>query len=249
MIILNKLHENKPVAFFDVDGTIFNGHCITEFPKPLLEKHLFPKKQLQILLETKRDFENGKIDYFDSGVKIQTAYAKGIIGKRQKDVLKVGYEYFLNEGKKKLFKFTERLIGILKNNGYVIILESGSPYEIIRPIGDFLGVDYIFASQYKMKYRVFVDSPPEFLFSETLAEKKRERAIDFINIHSSDVKNSIGFGDSGSDILFMKELGNAVAILPKPDLEKTAIKNQWLICDQEDQVIEQVKGLLNRLNQ
>ncbi|MCC7552450.1 HAD-IB family phosphatase [Candidatus Micrarchaeota archaeon] len=235
--------EGKKIAVLDVDGTLSKGYFITKFPLVLLEKSLFNTEKLNNMRRAEEELRTGKSTYYNTGIKIQDAYAKGIKNQKQEDILEVGFE-FVKQNPEFLFSYSKELIEILKNYNYVVILESGSPLDVILPFGKLLGADLIYATKYTIKKGIYTG---KWKGTPTLSKRKQKTVQRFIELHNSDVENSIGFGDSYLDFPFIRELGNGVIFTPKPEVIKTIKENNWLICNKEDEVLNQVLELLKTI--
>ncbi|MCC7570036.1 haloacid dehalogenase-like hydrolase [Candidatus Micrarchaeota archaeon] len=232
---------NKPVLLSDVDGTLSKGFYILKFPEFLAKRGLFDKRELENLHKIINKYKKGLINYETAGIEIVLTYGRGARGQKLDDYINLGFDY-IKQNPHELFSFTVDLIEMFKDNGYTIIIASGSPLEIIGPFGISIGADVSYGTKYVLDSQEIFTGEVQLNLIE---HEKKKLAETFSIEHNSDIPRSIGFGDSYTDVQFMEYFGNSVAILPEPILREIALKNNWLICDSEDSVLKEVRAFMN----
>src|SRR5690606_13434940 len=109
----------KPVAFFDIDGTVFRSSLLIELVERLLEAGVFPEKAREEFEDLKRkwqDREGRYEDYIDAVVKV---FRKNIKGVFYGDLADIGREV-VAERSKRVYRYTRDLIKELKAEGYFL---------------------------------------------------------------------------------------------------------------------------------
>src|SRR5210317_1801474 len=106
----------KPVAFFDIDGTIFRSSLLIELVNELVEEGVFPPEAIleyEESFELWRDREGSYEEYIDNVVRAFVKHIKG-----------VHYGTFADIGKrvvalqsKRVYRYTRDLVKELKQQG------------------------------------------------------------------------------------------------------------------------------------
>ena len=110
--------------------------------------------------------------------------------------------------------------------GDKIYIISAAPEEIVRPLGELLGVDGSLASRgeiddlgcYTGKMEFYCYGPNKAIAIEQLATE-----------HGIDLANSSAYSDSATDIPMLEIVGHGVAVNPGKVLAATALERGWEI--------------------
>jgi len=236
----------QKVSIFDVDGTLSRGFYIVKFSNFLHEKKLFPENERNFMLSSLEDYKNNKrIDYTyeQFAWDLVDAFGRGIKGEKQSDIENAGEEYIkINSNEK--FNFTDDVVKLVKDREYKTIVISGSPYEIIDKFAESLGIDETFATLYGTKERIFTGRVIE---NCALNTTKRQIILQYAKENDIDLKNSVGFGDSHHDLAFLGMVGYPIAMNPNENLEKIANMKKWLVCRENENVLDKIKSYLPQL--
>ena len=103
----------KPVAIFDVDGTIFRSSLLIEVVNALITKNMFPERARNGYAISYGDWLNRKGSYEDYILDVVKAFAKHITGIAQKDFIAVAKEV-VELQKQRTYIYTRNLIKDLK---------------------------------------------------------------------------------------------------------------------------------------
>ncbi len=99
----------KPVAFFDIDFTVFRSSLLIELVERLLDSEIFPKEargEFDELERYWRDREGSYEDYINAVVKV---FRKNIKGVFYGDLADIGREV-VAEHSKRVYRYTRDLI-------------------------------------------------------------------------------------------------------------------------------------------
>ena len=228
------------LGVFDVDGTLSRGFYIVEFPEVLYGEGLFSMEELHGIERLFREYEKGACPYGEFARNLVAAFGEGVKGKKREEVEDAARKYIESHPEKK-FSFTDGLVKLVKEMGYTAIVISASPYEIILPFSESLGIDTTFATTYETDNDVFTG---RVLVNCALAETKKWILEDYAKESGADLASSCGFGDSESDLGFLKMVGYPVALNPSAKLEKAAKEGGWLICHEHEGVVDAVRTYL-----
>lgn len=224
----------RKLAIFDIDGTIFRSSLLIVLTNALVEKNFFPKNAR---IEIKDDYKawlNREGEYENYIEKVIDVYTKYIVGLKEEDVIRVVDEV-LEDEKKKLYRYTRDLIKKLKSEDYFLFAISGSPGHILTSFAKDIGFDKYLGGYFEIVGGKFTGRQP---FGNP-AEDKRKTLAEFLEKSEIefDLKNSIGIGDTESDIAFLEIVGNPIAFNPNKSLAEYAKKNNWKIVVERKDVI------------
>lgn len=223
------------LAVFDIDGTIFRSQLIVELVNGLIKQGIFPKK---LNAEVEKDFiawvkRKGSFEsYID---KVVAVYIKNINGVPDKK-LKKAIAKILKVEKEKVYVFTRELIKQLKKKDYYLLAISGSPYEIVSEFAKGLGFDSYFGTRFEVingKQTGKITTDTFYLKADILKSFAEDKKYS--------LKNSVGVGDSQSDISFLEMVENPIAFNPDKKLSLYAKSKKWRIVVERKNVIYDLK--------
>jgi fatty acyl-CoA reductase len=212
-------------AIFDVDGTLVRANAIDHYL--FLIRHLFPdfKKYLKlsrVFLKAPYWFFLDRISRPHFDVSFYSEYE----GFPVSEVRNLAEKYFENSLKNLLLK---TLLERLKNHrerGHRIILASGSPDFIVKPLARYLQTDEFLCPALIESDGVF-SGKLEYL--PLSAELKARSVADYALKEKIDLSQSYAYADSYSDLPLLKLVGNSTAVNPGRRLRLVAELNGWEI--------------------
>lgn len=129
---------------------------------------------------------------------------------------------------KKLFPDALEHIELHRSAGHKLILITGSPDFIVKPLAMELGFDHIVSAQLKQKAGLFTGS----LMRKPLHKEQKAKEIkEIARIHNLDLEESYAYGDSVNDIHMLAAVGNPVVVNGDAIMRAIARKRNWCICD------------------
>lgn len=209
------------ISVFDIDGTLFRGFFIVNFPVMLCERDAFipmENKRIQDIYNSYKDhkpFEGKLLEYDEFAWELVNAFGKGIKNQSIEKIMGLGREYVAQNSLG--FSFARDLVKLVKKKGYRPIAVSGSPYEVILPFAEIIGMDETYATSYKHSNGVFTGEVEQ---NCAIAMGKKVIIDRYLTEHRVDIDASAGFGDSYHDLPFLELVGYAVAIKPDSKLEE-----------------------------
>ncbi len=233
----------KKVAIFDIDGTIFRSSLLIEITEALIQKGIFPAKAkktysgaYKIWTERKGPYEN----YINAVIK---EFEKDIKGVRQDQFLKVA-KSVVEFNKNRVYRYTRDLIKDLKKKNYYLLAISNSPKEILDEFCKRLGFNKVYGRIYKVKKGIYTG---QVSYLELISDKAKilKRAVQPACAKASarqkkeklTLKDSIGVGDTESDIPFLKLVEKPICFNPNQKLYKYAKRIGWTIVTERKDVI------------
>ncbi len=225
--------EKKPVAVFDIDGTIFRSSLLIELVDRLVEKDIFPKEARENYEAAREDWHNRKGEYGPFINKVVISFATYLKGLPYGDVADVAGE-IIEEMKFRTYSYTRDLVAELKSNGYYLLAISHSPKFIVDGFGYELGFD--------KSYGTFYETGATGKFTGEIADEHLimnkssilARAVEKQNLT---LTGSYGVGDTESDISMLTLCDTKIAFNPNRGLYRHAKQHGWKIIVERKDVI------------
>ncbi|WP_460203632.1 HAD family hydrolase [Scytonema sp. NUACC21] len=232
--------NNMKVAALDIDGTLYPGALGLQLLQALAANGISDKSKTEEIFKVVEEYRLNKIDFQTMATSAYTLYAEAIAGISQA-VMQCHARQVWQQERTKLFPFVPKLIEILKNRGYSLVLISGSPNEIVSCLAEeFEILKYqgsIFAT-YQGKYTGKVS-----LLSGVLG-KKYSIFLQMVKDCRVNLNESLAIGDSITDTALLQIVGKPVVFEPHPSLMLVAQEKGWLVTNRND-VVKHIMELEN----
>jgi HAD superfamily hydrolase (TIGR01490 family) len=231
--------QDKKLAIFDIDGTIFRKNLHFELLTELIYSGVFKvtsKKQINKLYS---DWINQGHTYEEHRDKMVELYRKNIIGCREAEIKKVAQKV-INLNHQRVYIFTKKLIEELKKKSYHLLIISGSPIEIVGKYAEHFEFDDFFGSIYDKDEKGFYNGREAFV---PVFDKGRV-VNNFIKEKKLSLEKSVGVGDTESDAKFLELVDRPIAFNPNRELKKIAEKKNWEIIVERKDVIYEINKIL-----
>ncbi len=226
--------KKRPVAVFDIDGTIFRSSLFIEITEAFIEEGIFPNKVKDEYYKEFLNWQNRKGGYNDYLDKIIQAYMINVKGVDLKSAICVANKV-LEIQKYKVYSYTRDLIKDLKNTHFMLAI-SHSPFFIAEPFAKDIGFDKTYAVFYEDDNGILNGNikDEDLIFNKG---KILKRAIEKENLSLED---SFCVGDSESDIQILELVENPIAFNPSSKLYNVAKRNKWKIIVERKDVIYEI---------
>ncbi|TSA45339.1 hypothetical protein D4R52_02695 [bacterium] len=232
----------KPIAIFDIDGTIFRSSLTVELFERLVIRGIIGRAGLLRVRASEKKWLD-RVGHYDDYIRdLVVAYQKAIVGKKRADIIKSCREV-VKEQRFRTYRYTLSLLAKIRGKYFTIGI-SGSPLEVVREYNKFLKFDKVYGTEIGVdecgRYtRVVLHEPPRY---------KKEVVIRYIKGHDMNFKNSMGVGDTESDIGFLELVDKPIAFNPNTKLAKAAKKHRWpIVIERKDLVVELNPGQVKYL--
>jgi len=225
--------DPRPVAVFDIDGTLFRSSLLIELVEELITRGIFPKEARSAYEGEQHAWENRKGEYgpFIQGVvRVFGTYAKGT---SYEDVANIAGE-IIEAQKDRVYRYTRDLAHEYKDKGYFLLAISHSPKFIVDGFAYELG--------FHKSYGTFYESGASDRFTGEIADEhiimnkstilKRAVEKEGLTLHSS-----IGVGDTESDISMLTMVETPIAFNPNRLLYRHALQHGWKVVVERKDVI------------
>lgn len=226
----------RPVAVFDIDGTVFRSSLVIELVDRLILRGVFPESAHAYYAKTKEEWLNRQGDYEPYINKVVLAFAKHLKGIPYGDVADIAGEV-IEEMRHRTYRYTRDLVQELKTKGYFLLAVSHSPKFIVDGFCYELGFD--------KSYGTFYETGASSRFTGEIVDEHLimnksvilRRAVEKENLT---FKNSVGVGDTESDVSMLSLVDDPVAFNPNRGLYRHAKQHQWKIVVERKDVIYEI---------
>ncbi len=223
----------RRVAIFDIDGTIFRSSLLIEVTEELIKEGLFPKTAKNIYAKAYDNWAGRKDSYEKYIYAVVKAFEQHIKGVSYDDFSRIAKKV-IDANHNKVYRYTRGLIKDLKKRRYFLLAISHSPRELVYQFCKKLG----FHKVYGRVYEVGLDNTftGATLHEEEINDKAKilKRAVEKEVLT---LKDSVGVGDTESDIAFLKWVENPICFNPNKKLYDQAKKEGWKIVVERKDVI------------
>lgn len=215
----------KPVAVFDIDGTIFRSSLLIELVERLIEREVFPPEARALYENERVQWLDRKGDYESYISKVVETFAKQLKGVPFASVANIAGE-IIEEKKSRVYRYTRNLIADLKRRGYFLLAITHSPKFIADGFGYELGFDKV--------YGTFYATGPSENFTGTiedaeLIQNKAAVLTRAVRKEEITLEGSVGVGDTESDISMLEMVETPIAFNPNQKLLTHAKRRGWKI--------------------
>ncbi|HEC94077.1 MAG TPA: HAD-IB family hydrolase [Candidatus Kaiserbacteria bacterium] len=227
------MKEKRPVAVFDIDGTIFRSSLLLELVECLIERDIFPKETREVYANEHLQWLDRKGDYSVYVHKVVDAFGRQLKGVPYGEVADVAGE-IIEEMKNRVYRYTRDLVQDLKHRGYYLLAISHSPKLIVDGFGYELGFD--------KTYGIFYSTGASGCFTggiedEDLIMNKGTILRRVVRKEGLTFVGSVAVGDTESDLPMLELAETSIAFNPNKLLYREARRNGWQVVVERKDVI------------
>ncbi|MES2748933.1 MAG: HAD-IB family hydrolase [Patescibacteria group bacterium] len=214
----------QPVAFFDVDGTIFRSSLLIELVEALVADGVFPADAKDLYRNEYTAWRNREGTYDEYIEAIIDTYLAHIKGVHYGEFADVG-KRVVNINSKRVYRYTRDLIAELKGKGYYIVAISQSPKTVLDAFCKQYGFDKVYGRMYEI-------GPQDRFTGEVtdvhLIENKANIAKRVFEHNTNLTRTgSIAVGDTEGDIPLLESVETAICFNPNQALYTYAKRMGW----------------------
>lgn len=224
------LYHKKKVAIFDIDGTLFRSSLHLMLIHELNDSGYFSKddtaKINHALINWKdRSGDNAFWNYVSSVTNIYNKELSRLSVEKYKALT----EKIFDKYKDHVYKYPQRMISVLKKQGYKILALSGSQEEMISLFCQYHGFDGWSGSIQEIEDGKFNGN------ILSTHDNKLSSLNNLLERHGLDLENSIGIGDTLGDLEILQSVTYPIAFNPNKELYEFAQKNSWdIVIERKD---------------
>ena len=231
-------NEQKKVAVFDIDGTIFRSSLLIKLVEELVARGDFPASASDLYKPTEEAWVQRHGTYEDYIMKVVESFTtnlKGLPYSALYDAAKV-----VSAKERDLrYRYTSKLITELKAQGYFLLAVSQSPWAVLEDFCKSLGFDKVYGRFYEL------DETEHFtgqVKSEELISDKAAIVRRAAEKHGLTLEDSYTVGDTEGDIPMLAIASHPICFNPNAKLAAEARKNGWTIVIERKDVIYEWSG-------
>lgn len=230
------MEKARPVAVFDIDGTLFRSSLLIELVEELVHRGIFPEAARNSYKDAHQDWLNRKGEYGPFIQRVVLAFGKYAKGIPYGDVADVAGE-IIESKRDRVYRYTRDLLEDLKKDGHYLLAISHSPKFIVDGFAYELGFDKSYGTFYETgaSNRFTGEIVDEHLIMNKSAVLKR--AIEKERLLTD---GSVGVGDTESDISMLALVETPIAFNPNRLLYRHAKKHGWKIVVERKDVIYEI---------
>ena len=212
-------------AFFDLDKTVIAKSSVLAFGRPfyregLLSKAAIVKSAYAQVIFMLVGADEAKME------KLRTAMLQMIRGWNQRHVAQIVRETLDEVVTPIIFKEALDLIAEHHAAGREVVIVSSAPEEVVRPLGEYLGVDDVLATRAEVDHAG--DYTGELAFY-SYGPHKAEAIQALADANDIDLAASWAYSDSITDEPMLRTVGHPVAVNPDKELGRLARAEGWEI--------------------
>lgn len=213
----------RKMAIFDVDGTIFRSSLLIQLVETLIENGSFPKEARKEYEKQHARWLDREGDYEEFIMAVVDTFRKHLQGLHYGELAEAA-EQIVDVQWKRTYRYTRDLIKELKAKGYYLLAVSHSPKTVLDKFCPRLG----FNKAYGLVYEI----GPQDLFTGTVVDEhvifnKANVVKRTMEKENLTLVNSIGVGDTESDIPFLEMVAKPICFNPNQKLFKAAKRLKW----------------------
>jgi HAD superfamily hydrolase (TIGR01490 family) len=214
---------SRAAAFFDLDKTIIAKSSVLAFGKSLYREGLLSRRAIvrsayaQVIFMLVGAGEE-KME------KLRGAMLDMIRGWNQHEVAAIVREALEEVVTPIIFSEALDLIEEHQRSGRTVVIVSSAPEEVVRPLGEFLGVDDVIATLAEVDGRGNYTGELSFY---GYGPYKAEAIQAYAGRKGLDLAESYAYSDSITDEPMLRAVGHPVAVNPDRELARLARDEEW----------------------
>lgn len=228
------MDSKKPVAFFDIDGTVFRSSLLIELVETLVHEGIFPPTARREYQAEYSAWKNREGTY--------EAYIAALITTFLTHIKGVHYGVFADVGRrvvahnsKRVYRYTRDLLTEVKGQGYVTVAISQSPKTILDAFCTEYGFDKVYGRIYEIGPQ---DCFTGEVTDEHLIENKANIVRRVFERHPELTPvGSIAVGDTDGDIPLLEMVERPICFNPNQALYTHARRTTWPVVVERKDVI------------
>ncbi len=226
--------STKPVAFFDIDGTIFRSSLLIELVEQLIKEEVFPSSAAAMYDDEYRAWQNRDGSYENYIDAVVEAFITHIKGVHYGDFADIGRRVVAVQSRR-VYTYTRDLVAKLKNQGYMLVAISQSPKTILDEFCEQYGFDKVYGRVYEIGPQ---DRFTGVVTDESLIRNKATIVRRVFDRHPElDQNNSIAVGDTEGDISLLEMVSQPICFNPNQNLYRHAKLNNWQVVVERKDVV------------
>lgn len=210
------------IALFDLDGTLVRGYISSSFVYHLCSKNIFSKSEILKVDDLRNAYLAKNISYDELVERWAIVWARGIGGRSFSEVMDEAID-FIKNSLHMFYEEGQKLMSLMKDNGFKTYIVSSAMHEIVKPSADFLRMDGYFSTEAEVKEGFYTGK----ILTDIHALDGKKRTISKL-LEKFEIKQvDFAFGDSIADVGMLEKARIPVAINADERLKEVARHRGW----------------------
>lgn len=234
----------RPIAVFDIDGTLYRSNLLVDLVDALIELRIFPAKVAaiyRVVYEAwRKERHRGAYDKYMEN--LVTTYMRFIRGISVQELLEA-VDLIAERAEGLMYVYGRQLVRELRST-HCLVAISGAPLEVVEKLTRPLGFEHFHGAEYEVANGAYTgDATPGHLHKDRTADAiARQWNLTF--------EGGVAMGDTHSDEPLPRLVaanGSPIAFSPNKELLEVAVREGWPIVTERKDVIYHLQG--GRCNQ
>ncbi|MGB8488991.1 MAG: HAD-IB family hydrolase [Xanthobacteraceae bacterium] len=207
-------------AFFDFDGTLIDGYSATAY---FTDRFRRREMRLDEAVDIVRVLWRGDMDEREFADVISKAVVE-LAAHPEQEVIELWSRLFKEKIARLLFPEAWSLVKAHQKMGHTVAIATSATRYQAAPIAEELGIEHLLCTRATVRDGRLtggVEGAPLW------GAGKAAAVCDFATAHGIELSRSYGYANGNEDIAFLKTLGHATAVNPKPALIEAAQRAGW----------------------
>jgi putative phosphoserine phosphatase / 1-acylglycerol-3-phosphate O-acyltransferase len=207
-------------AFFDFDGTLIDGYSATAY---FTDRFRRREMRLDEAVDIVRVLWRGDMDEREFADVISKAVVE-LAAHPEQEVIELWSRLFKEKIARLLFPEAWSLVKAHQKMGHTVAIATSATRYQAAPIAEELGIEHLLCTRATVRDGRLtggVEGAPLW------GAGKAAAVCDFATAHGIELSRSYGYANGNEDIAFLKTVGHATAVNPKPALVEAAQRAGW----------------------
>jgi putative phosphoserine phosphatase/1-acylglycerol-3-phosphate O-acyltransferase len=207
-------------AFFDFDGTLIDGYSATAY---FTDRFRRREMRLDEAVDIVRVLCRGDMDEREFADVISKAVVE-LAAHPEQEVIELWSRLFKEKIARLLFPEAWSLVKAHQKMGHTVAIATSATRYQAAPIAEELGIEHLLCTRATVRDGRLtggVEGAPLW------GAGKAAAVCDFATGHGIELSRSYGYANGNEDIAFLKTVGHATAVNPKPALIEAAQRAGW----------------------
>jgi HAD superfamily hydrolase (TIGR01490 family) len=225
----------QPVAFFDIDGTVFRSSLLIALVNELVQAGIFPNTAKEAYAEAYDRWQNREGTYESYIDAVIASYLMHIKGVHYGTVADIG-RAVVGEQSKHVYRYTRDLITELQADDYYIVAISQSPKSILDVFCSSYGFNKVYGRMYELGP---TDRFTGIVADEQIIANKANIVSRVASTECITLDGSVAVGDTEGDISMLEMVDRPICFNPNRALFEAAKDHDWpIVVERKDVIYE-----------
>lgn len=213
--------ENRPIAVFDLDGTLIREQLLVLLSKECFELQIFRRVAEVVFKSVRLKHRDRKISFEDYDRQIIEIFTQRVKGKLRSDV-QMAAEQVFDKHRDWLYRFTKALLEETTKSHERITI-TGAMLETVSLLAPYWGMEHAYATELE------VDTDGRYTGATKALPVRDKRAalLSHLERHGGTLEGSIAIGDTLSDMPMLQTVERPIVFNPDDKLAAFADRHGW----------------------